>query len=192
MTPLIPDSGLYSVGPDFVYNPLFEYEFQDKTSARTSDNDTTPMASVQYLINDMDGINAGTVYLTYSEGFLSGGLSEAPSGDLENFDPEEVTNWELGFKLDMLDSSLRVNGAFYYSDYKNRQLTTLVINPVTNAPAPATVNADKSTIKGFELETLWYPTESLQLMFNLTLPLLSLKLACYCFKVSRGIVEMSP
>jgi iron complex outermembrane receptor protein len=166
---LIPNSGLYSISPDFVYNPLFEYDFQDLTKAKTTDNDTTPMASMQYLINNVDGIDAGTLYLTYAEGFLSGGLSEAPGGDLENFKPEEVTNWELGFKLDMLDSSLRVNGAFYYSDYKNRQLTTLVIDPVTNAPAPATVNADKSTIKGFELETLWYPIDTLQLMFNLTL-----------------------
>ena len=167
--PLFGDSGLYDRSPDFVYNPNFEYEFQDQTRAKNSDDDTTPMASVQYLINDIDGIDAGTIYLTYSEGFLSGGLSEAPGGNLENFEPEEVENWELGFKLDLLDSSLRLNGAFYYSDYKNRQLTSLVIDPETNSPSPATVNAAKSTIKGFELETLWYPTQQLQLMFNMTL-----------------------
>ncbi len=166
---IIPGSGLYQGGPNFEYNPFFEFAEQDYTRAKTSDNDTTPMASLQYLMDGVDGIDAGTVYLTYSEGFLSGGLSEAPSGDLENFEPEEVKNWELGFKLDLLDSSLRVNGAFYYSDYKNRQLTSLVINPVTNSPAPATVNAAKSSIKGFELETQWYPVEQLQLMFNLTL-----------------------
>jgi len=166
---IVPGSGLYQREPSFVYNPFFDFALDDDTRAKTSDNDTTPMASVQYLINDVDSIDAGTVYLTYSEGFLSGGLSEAPSGDLENFEPEEVKNWELGFKLDLLDSTLRVNGAFYYSDYKNRQLTSLVINPVTNSPAPATVNAAKSTIKGFELETMWYPIEELQLMFNMTL-----------------------
>jgi iron complex outermembrane receptor protein len=166
---IVPGSGLYQREPSFVYNPFFDFALDDDTRAKTSDNDTTPMASVQYLINDVDSIDAGTVYLTYSEGFLSGGLSEAPSGDLENFEPEEVKNWELGFKLDLLDSTLRVNGAFYYSDYKNRQLTSQVINPVTNSPAPATVNAAKSTIKGFELETMWYPIEELQLMFNMTL-----------------------
>ncbi len=169
VTPLFGSSGLYDRSPGFVYNPLFEYEFVDETRAKNSDDATTPMASVQYLIGDLEGIDAGTLYLTYSEGFLSGGLSEAPSGELENFEPEEVKNWELGFKLDLLDSTLRVNGAFYYSDYKNRQLTSLVINPVTNSPAPATVNAAKSTIKGFELETMWYPVQNLQLMFNMTL-----------------------
>jgi iron complex outermembrane receptor protein len=164
-----PGSGLYSREPGFVYNPDFAFGLQDNTRAKTSDNDTTPMASVQYLLNEQDWIDEGTVYLTYSEGFLSGGLSEAPSGNLEKFEPEEVENWELGFKLDLLNRTLRVNGAFYYSDYKNRQLTSLVINPVTNSPAPATVNAAKSSIKGFELETLWLPTEKLQLMFNMTL-----------------------
>lgn len=161
--------GLYSRGPDFVYNPFFDFSLQDEARGKTSDDATTPMASVQYLINNVESIDAGTLYLTYSEGFLSGGLSEAPSGRLENFEPEEVTNWELGFKLDLLDSTLRLNGALFYSDYKNRQLTSLVISPVTNSPSPATVNAAKSTIQGFELETLWFPTEKLQLMFNLTL-----------------------
>jgi iron complex outermembrane receptor protein len=169
VTSLFDDSGLYDREPGFVYNPEFQFSLQDTKKAKTTDNDTTPMASLQYLINDVDGIDAGTVYLTYAEGFLSGGLSEAPTGNLENFEPEEVTNWELGFKLDLLDSSLRVNGAFYYSDYKNRQLTSVVINPETNAPAPATINAAKSTIQGFELETMWYPVPQLQLMFNMTL-----------------------
>jgi len=168
VTPQSGDSGLYDREPGFVYNPLFEFEPLDQASRKSSDNDTTPMASIQYLIDDLEGIDAGTVYLTYSEGFLSGGLSEAPSGELENFKPEEVSNWELGFKLDLLDSTLRVNGALYYSDYKNRQLTSLVINPDTNSPAPATINAAKSSIKGFELETMWYPIEKLQLTLNMT------------------------
>lgn len=166
---VVPGSGLYAKGADFAYNPLFEFEVQDDTSATTSDDATTPMASVQYIIDGNSVIDEGTVYLTYSEGFLSGGLSEAPSGALEEFKPEEVENWELGFKLDLLDSSLRLNGALYYSDYKNRQLTSLVINPVTNSPSSATINAAKSSIKGLELETLWLATEKLQLTFNFTL-----------------------
>ncbi len=169
VTPLFGNSGLYDREPGFVYNPRFEYSFLDQTSRSNSDNALTPMASVQYLVDGVEGIDAGTVYLTYSEGFLSGGVSEAPTGDLENFEPEDVKNWELGFKLDLLDSNLRVNGALYYSDYKDRQLTSVIINPETNAPGPDTINAAESTIQGFELETIWFPVERLQLMFNLTL-----------------------
>ena len=108
----------------FEYNPNFEFELTDITEAKVGDDDTSFMASVQYLIDGTDWIDTGSVYLTYSEGFLSGGISEAPTGDLETFEPEEVENWELGIKLDLLDRRLRVNAALFHSDYKNRQLTT--------------------------------------------------------------------
>lgn len=162
--------GLYLVDrPGFSYNPNFEFEFNDFTSGDTSDSDVTPMASIQYLIGDNDFIDTGSVYLTYSEGFLSGGLSEGPTDLFDQFEPEEVENWELGFKLDLMDRRLRVNGAFFYADYTNRQLTTLAVNRVTNSPAGATINAAESTIKGFELETLWLASENLMLTFNMTL-----------------------
>ena len=162
--------GLYAVQrPDFVYNPAWTYQFTDYTQSQISDDDFTPMASVQYLIDEAGWIDTGTVYLTYSEGFLSGGLSEAPTGDLEQYDPEEVENWELGFKLDMMGRRLRVNGAFFYTDYTNRQLTTVVINPNTGNPSGATINAKSSSITGFELETTFLATERLMLTFNMTL-----------------------
>ena len=168
VTEVAPDSGLYLRGPDFEYNPLFEFELADSTRADTGNDDVTPMASVQYLVDGWGVVDTGTVYLTYSEGFLSGGLSEGPTGQLEEFEPEEVENWELGFKLDLFGSTLRINGALFHADYTNRQLTTLAINPETNSPAPATINARKSTIQGLELETTWLPTDRLLLTFNVT------------------------
>lgn len=169
VTELVAGSGIYTTSPGFVYNPNFAFAPAAATQANTSNDDVTPMASLQYLIDGQGVVDTGTVYLTYSQGFLSGGLSEAPSGDLEEFDPEEVDNWELGFKLDLFDHTLRVNGALFYADYQNRQLTSVVINPETNSPAPSTINAKKSTIAGLELETTWLPTERLMLTFNLTL-----------------------
>jgi iron complex outermembrane receptor protein len=127
------------------------------------------MASLQYVIDGNDYVDTGSLYLTYSEGFLSGGLSEGPTDEFDIFLPEEVENWELGFKLDLLERRLRVNGAFYYSDYSNRQLTSFAINLATNSPAGATINAGKTTIKGFELETTWLASENLMLTFNMTL-----------------------
>jgi iron complex outermembrane receptor protein len=152
----------------FEYNPEFSYALNDRTDESVSDSDTSYMASIQYLIDEWRWINTGSVYLTYSQGFLSGGLSEAPSGKLETFEPEEVENWELGFKLDMFDRRVRVNGALFYSDYTDRQLTTIVVNPVTNSPAGATINADSSSIAGLELETTWLATANLEVSFNAT------------------------
>ncbi|MBT4518960.1 MAG: TonB-dependent receptor [Halieaceae bacterium] len=162
--------GLYAVNRNgFSYNPAFDFEFSDFTSDDISNSDVSPMASIQYLIGESSFIDAGSIYLTYSEAFRSGGLSEAPSGDLEEFEPEEVENLELGFKLDLMNRRLRINGALFYADYTNRQLTTLVINSITNSPAGATINAESSTIKGLELETTWLATDNLMLTFNMTL-----------------------
>ncbi|KAA1194419.1 TonB-dependent receptor [Pseudohalioglobus sediminis] len=166
--PVIPvGGGLYVVDrPDFVYNPNFDFVSVDEPTKSVSNSDVTPMASLQYLFGEGDVIDYGSLYLTYSEGFLSGGLSEAPGGDLEEFEPEEVENIEFGFKLDMLDRRLRVNGAIFHTDYTNRQLTTLVVNPGTGSPAPATINAKSSTIQGIELETTWLAAENWLVTFN--------------------------
>lgn len=166
--PVIPvGGGLYVVDrPDFVYNPNFDFASVDEPTKSVSNSDVTPMASLQYLFGEGDVIDYGSLYLTYSEGFLSGGLSEAPGGDLEEFEPEEVENIEFGFKLDMLDRRLRVNGAIFHTDYTNRQLTTLVVNPGTGSPAPATINAKSSTIQGIELETTWLAAENWLVTFN--------------------------
>ncbi len=161
--------GLFVVQrPGFEYNPAFILDESDLRQRKISNSDVTPMASIQYLIGESEWLDQGSLYLTYSEGFLSGGLSESPTGELEPFEPEEVQNIELGFKLDLLDRRLRLNGALFYSDYTNRQLTTLVINPEVNSPSPATINAADSTIKGFELETTWLATDRLIIGFNAT------------------------
>ncbi len=159
--------GLYAVSrPDFEFNPNYEFRRADSPSGKVSNDNYTPMASLQYLLDETGFVDFGSVYLTYSEGFLSGGLSEAPRGDLEEFEPEEVENFELGFKLDMLDRRLRVNGALFHMDYSNRQLTTLVVNQGTGSPAPATINAAESTIRGLELETTWLASANWLVTFN--------------------------
>ncbi len=162
--------GLYAVQrPGFSYNPDFELKQYQYTRRKLHDNDYTPMASLQYLLDEASWLDVGNLYLTYAQGFLSGGISEAPSGELEDYKPEEVESWELGFKLEMLGRRLRVNGALFYTDYHNRQLTTVVIDPVSGNPAPDTINAAESTITGFELETAWLAMENLTLSFNMTL-----------------------
>ncbi|PLW81957.1 hypothetical protein CWI75_12740 [Kineobactrum sediminis] len=168
VTPL--GGGLFVVQrPGFEYNPAFGFDVAGERQRKVSNSDITPMASIQYLIEGNTWIDQGSLYLTYSEGFLSGGLSESPTGELERFEPEEVESWEFGFKLDLLDRRLRLNGAFFYTDYTNRQLTTLVINPEVQSPSPATINAAESVIKGFELESTWLATDNLVIGFNATI-----------------------
>jgi iron complex outermembrane receptor protein len=134
-----------------------------------SDSKLTPMASIQYLFEDVGLINTGTAYFTVSQGFLSGGLSETLdlfTGEIPQYAPEEVTNFELGFKMDAFERKWRFNAALFHMLYKDRQLTSVRANPDTNQVTPVVINAAESTITGLELETVYLPVANLELTFN--------------------------
>jgi iron complex outermembrane receptor protein len=155
-------------GPDS-FNPQHLHIPASSRKTRIDNDDWNPMGSIQYLFEDIGAIDTGSTYFTISTGFLSGGLSESLdplTGEIPEYEPEEVVNYELGMKFDAFDSTLRVNTALFYTDYQNRQLTTIGINPSTGSIASKTINAKESTIAGFELETTWLPLDNLELTFN--------------------------
>ena len=86
---------------------------------------------------------------------------------VEEYDPEEVWNYELGFKMDAWDRKLRLNTALFYTDYENRQLTTIRISPEGRI-AGALINAKSSYISGVEFEAVVLPVENLQVTANIT------------------------
>jgi iron complex outermembrane receptor protein len=123
--------------------------------------DFTPSGSVNYRWSD-----AAMTYVSYSKGFKGGGWNshfnavqtQQQLDVLHEFGPEEAETIELGFKLDLLDRTLRLNGAVFTTDYKDLQITYRVV------VAPYLTNAGKAGIDGFELEATWLPTD--QLTFN--------------------------
>lgn len=155
-------------GPDS-FNPNHTHILASSLTKSVKHDDWNPMGSIQYLFEDAGVIDTGSAYFTIATGFLSGGLSESLdlNGNLVEYEPEEVVNYELGWKLDMLGRTLRVNGALFYTDYQNRQLTSIGVNPETGSISARTVNAKQSTIAGLELETTWLPTANLQFNLNL-------------------------
>lgn len=168
-----PTASVISLGGAFLltepdtFNPNWGFRNPVVTPAlNVKDSELTPMMSLQYRFDSGDFIDSGTAYFTASRGYRSGGISEAPDGTFEVFDPETVDNFELGIKIDTWDQRLRINAALFYSAYNDRQLTTIVINRRLQSPAPATFNAPESTIQGFELETTLLPYKGLELTFN--------------------------
>jgi iron complex outermembrane receptor protein len=138
---------------------------------KTDDSEITPMASLQYSFEEVGFVNLGTAYFTISNGYMSGGISDTIEVDtrrIYEYDPEKVWNYELGLKFDAWDRRLRVNTALFYTDYQDRQLTTVRINPDTGRIAGALINADSSTITGLEIETTLLPIENLQITANVT------------------------
>ncbi|RVU05875.1 TonB-dependent receptor [Novosphingobium umbonatum] len=86
----------------------------------------------------------GMVYATASKGYKAGGVNLTPN--TPNFTPERNVVYELGFKSQLFDRHLRVNGDVFYSDYKDIQLSSLVNG------LPTTQNALAGHSKGAELE----------------------------------------
>jgi iron complex outermembrane receptor protein len=112
------------------------------------------------------------VYGSVSTGFIAGGYTETCSTILtcEPYDPETNTNYEIGYKADFLDGTLRVNTAVFYTEYDDIQRNQVV--PFTNAvgnPAQETitVNAGESTAYGLEVEATWLATENFTLKAGL-------------------------
>lgn len=102
------------------------------------------------------------VYGTFSQGFRSGGFNGRPLGavDLIPFDEETNNSYELGVKADLLDNTLRVNLAGFYSKYDDIQLTAVRPDPVTGV-ALVTANAGVAKLPGFEFEAQWIANDNL-------------------------------
>ena len=102
-------------------------------------------------------------YATYSEGFRPG-LLNRPGGALgpNNFtvpfvlDTDEVTNYELGWKLDLADDQLRFNGNIFFVDIQNLQ-TTIFDPTITNLFFSD--NAANAEIRGVEGDVIYAPAD---------------------------------
>ena len=109
-------------------------------------------------------------YASFSTGFKSGGfnggfLDVEPTTAAAQVAPVRSENnkaYEIGFKSDLLDDRLRLNASAFYYDYKDLQVHTLV-NPPGGLPADVLDNAQKSTIKGIDVEAIAKPVENLTL-----------------------------
>lgn len=84
------------------------------------------------------------VYVTFAKGFKTGGFNLGQPQP--SYAPENLTDYEAGFKLDLFDRKLRLNGAGFYYDYKDLQVTR------TNNSTSVIMNAARAKIYGAELE----------------------------------------
>jgi iron complex outermembrane recepter protein len=101
-------------------------------------------------------LDSTLLYFTYSKGFKSGGF-EMKGLEISEFEPESVTNYELGVKLDAFDQRIRFNTAVYYMDYDDIQIR---ITEQGRSFADILLfidNAGAATIQGFEMELTALP-----------------------------------
>lgn len=104
------------------------------------------------------------LFATVSQGFRAGGVNNPPVTDPNDqpelgFDPDKLTNYEIGWKSTFADGRVTFNGALYYIDWTNIQLED--VDPT--GAFPLIVNAGDAEVKGGEIELRATPAPGLTL-----------------------------
>jgi len=99
------------------------------------------------------------LYLTWSEGFRVGGLNDVSFGTNvpRSYEPDELTNYELGFKTTWMDNRVRLNGAIYRIDWDDTQVSA---RDATSG-VPFITNSGSARINGIEISSTMQMTDSL-------------------------------
>ena len=105
-------------------------------------------------------------YLTYSEGFKSGGFNDLSVVN-PPFDPELVDSIEVGAKTEWLGGRLRANASAFYYDYTDLQVS--VFASVGSITTTFTTNAAEATVQGLELDLVAKVTDSLDIAASLAI-----------------------
>ena len=120
-------------------------------------------------------------YASVSTGFKGGGVNPRPfvSDQKLPFNPETLTTYEVGFKADLLDRKVRLNGAAFYNKYNDIVLTKLVC-PESSLPFPCLrpANIGTANVWGLEGEASVYPADGLS--FDASISYLHFKYSSPC------------
>jgi len=104
-------------------------------------------------------------YYTWSQGFRPGGFNRAqavikPTSPLSGiwqppiaYDPDTLTNNELGWKTEWLDHRLQFNGALYQENWDNVQLS--IFDPSVTGNLVFTTNGPNYRVRGAETQLVW-------------------------------------
>ncbi len=124
-----------------------------------------PKATLEYFWND-----DVMTYFSWSRGIKPGGFSLLTSGafgldanldgdfDEIEFEPERLDVWEVGAKTTLFDGRVRLNGAAFYQDFKDKQVT---VQKVTGGTVGTEVeNISGSEVRGIEVDLTWQATEN--------------------------------
>jgi iron complex outermembrane receptor protein len=139
--------------------------FTEGSTLRRDDDfdDFSPRFGITYAFTD--DLN---VYAIASKGYKAGGFSlgvnTADNSAIDTpYDEETLWNYEVGIKSQWFDNTLRLNASVFYLEWNDLQLETFFFlvpgDPTSNVEF--TINVNDAEASGFELESIWAPTERL-------------------------------
>ena len=130
-------------------------------------SDTIVRVSLDWRVND-DML----LFATYAQGFrppvtnrVGATLANVQSGPFDGFrvpvssNTDDLDNFEIGFKSDLLDQTLRLNATVYYSEIKNLQ--TSRFDPTNISFLWFADNVGDAEITGLDGDFIWAATDRL-------------------------------
>jgi iron complex outermembrane receptor protein len=132
-----------------------------EVSTTGSWTDFSPMASIQFKPGD-NIMYFGTISTGYKSGGFAGsqGVASAATNPVA---PEDVTNYEIGFKGDFVDDTLRINASLFYMDYTDLQVVRFGPVPGSAFGTFQTTNIGSADITGLEVDYVWQATDNFSL-----------------------------
>ncbi len=125
--------------------------------------DISPRVAISY-----DLASEATVYATVSRGYKAGGHSlgrnaAISSAIYETFEPEVLTNYELGVKSELFGGRVRFNAAAFLLDWEDLQLETFffLVPGDLSSNFELTINVQEARATGLEAELAALVTENL-------------------------------
>ncbi len=102
------------------------------------------------------------LYGSISRGFKGGGFSvaalQALTGNAAlDVDPETLLAYEVGFKSDWMDQTVRLNVAAFYYDWEDLQSFQVLVDPNTGEGIPQLTNVPEASLLGGEIELTMAP-----------------------------------
>jgi iron complex outermembrane receptor protein len=152
------------------------YTDDDRTAVRTNDgwvfNSFGPGESgsdldeVDYTaVADYSWTENASTYFKISTGFRSGGSSRNSLDFNQAFEEETLISYELGWKTELMDNRLRVNGAIYHMEIDDIILDYLP-DPVNSPQFVEAFNSGEADIDGLELDITAAVTDNFLLGFS--------------------------
>jgi outer membrane receptor protein involved in Fe transport len=149
------------------YN-AFGYDRANYTTQRLNKTDRywAPKATFEYFWSDDI-----MTYFSWSRGIKPGGFNLVTAGqfgldgsgdgvyDEIDFTEERLDVWELGAKTTTMNGRLRVNGALFFQDFKDKQIGVQEI--IGSVVGTRIRNISGSEVKGLELDASFQVTDNL-------------------------------
>jgi iron complex outermembrane receptor protein len=161
------EAGTVHFHSKFSTSSLGGYWYAPQTLATYGGSSSKWNSKVGVSYKPLDGL---LVYADAAQGFRDGGVNGGLPADCTKngapakYEPDTLTNYEIGWKSTMLDSHLVWNGALYYMPWKNFQ--TLVFDPSVCLSSSFNANIGDARIYGVESNVKYQATAFLSLEFS--------------------------